>query len=515
MATAGPSITDGNGAALLTTISAPPGATDDGSSTAAAAAAGNGDIGNPALSAVTNTPGTNPETTIAVAGGVIGGIAFLSLLAFLVWFWRRRMIKKRRSTLLTPLSADPSRFDRGGASGSSGIMRNGEKGEYVINRGSIGPTPRTERIKATFDYNFSRIKGRVGDMMASRSTNGSVSETNASRGNIGGSAAANVSGGDSAKGRFMGFLGGIADTGAGLASKLRIGGSGGDATGRNEKRAMGMKNENTNGRPDFLTLLGMDERELERAAQNKKNKKKRASMDRGRHGSNNSNDYLGRLNLNFDDPFSDSNAIAHQSAKPAPLTVSQANNPFSDANEIRNNSSNNNDDYPILKPTTYVADIRRSRGQNDPPPNIRGESMYRDSVNTVNTVDTSAKRTRFRSDPFDLERPELLGRTTPKTVTSSNMSVAGSSNGPRLSDGTGSRLSGGVGTGDIRRPRATHQRGDSLTSKYSSGVSMGDWSDPGPDVGPSAPQWGRGDDSPTKGRRRSNSNGSTNVGRAL
>ncbi|ERT02641.1 hypothetical protein HMPREF1624_00942 [Sporothrix schenckii ATCC 58251] len=535
VATGGPqSITNGNGAAIFSTIAAPPEATDDGSSTAAAAAAAGGDGNNAAIGAVTNTPGTNPEATIAIAGGVIGGVAFLCLVAFLVWFWRRRMRKRRRSTLLTPLSTDPATF--GGRGGGDGTMRNGEKGEYVINRGSIGPTPKTERIKATLDYNIRRIKGRFGDMVASRASNGSV---NMDRGNSQFMAANNVSGsrdsnttnntentdaanggyGAAAKDRVAGWFSRIAGAGAGLTSKLR-GGSNVDAGGQNEKRAMDAQPNKKDGQPDFLTLLGMDERELERAAQNKKNsKKKRASMDRGRTGSNGNNDYLGRLNIDFDDPFSDSNAIAHQSAKPAPLAVSQTNNPFSDANAIRSNGG----EYSNPKPNTYVADIRRSRGQNDRLTDFRLESMYRDSVQTVNTVDTSAKRNRFRSDPFDLERPELLqlGRSTPRTVTSSNMSVAGSSNAPRMSDASGSRLSGGVGTGEIRRPRTAHQRGDSFTSKYSSGVSMGEWSDPGPDVGPSAPMWGdnnsdRRRDSPTKGRQRSNSDeSSSSVGKAL
>ncbi|CAK7232441.1 hypothetical protein SCUCBS95973_008260 [Sporothrix curviconia] len=529
-----PSITNGNGAAIFSTIAAPPGTTDDGSSTAAAAAAGDGS--SPALSAVTSTPGTSPETTIAVAGGVIGGLAFLCLVAFLVWFWRRRMRKRRRSTLLTPLSTDPATF--GGRGGAAGVVSNGEKGEYVINRGSIGPTPKTERIRATFDYNIRKIKGRFGDMMASRASNDSesmdqgnsqfMSTNNISRDSSSRGSSGEEADGSSAKDRVVGFFGRIAGTGASLTSKFRGGGSSDGAGGsQNEKRAMGTQANNQSSQPDFLTLLGMDERELERAAQNKKNsKKKRASMDRGRYGgsSSSNNDYLGRLNIDFDDPFSDTNAIAHQSAKPAPLTVSQANNPFSDANAVRNDGSDN---VSTLKPKTYVADIRRSRGQNDAlGSNFQAESIYRDSVQTVNTVDTSAKRNRFRSDPFDLERPELLqlGRVTPKTVTSSNMSVAGSSNAPRFSDASSSRLSGGVGTGDIRRPRASHQRGDSFTSKYSSGVSMGDWSDPGPDVGPSAPLSGVGStdrqrgvgDSPTKGRQRSNSGESNNsVGKAL
>jgi hypothetical protein len=238
--------------------------------------------------------------------------------------------------------------------------------------------------------------------------------------------------------------------------------------------------------PDFLTLLNMDERELDREAQ-----RRRASLSR-RNGSAGSTDqFLGRLNLSFgsDDPFSDANALAHTSAKPAPLVVSQGNNPFSDANAIRE-----------PKPSTYIADIRRSRGQsvsNNSTAGRQPSTMYRrESAGSVS--DFADRRNKFRSDPFDLERPELLAgaRAAKNSITSSMGATAGS-------DSRSSRVSGGVGTGGIRKPAGAHTRTDSFTSKYSSGVSMGDWSDPGPDVGPAASRFDGPEQrpSPTQGWR--------------
>jgi hypothetical protein len=249
------------------------------------------------------------------------------------------------------------------------------------------------------------------------------------------------------------------------------------------------KRDINNAQPDFLALLNMDERELDREAQ-----RRRASLSRKNGSAGSTDQFLGRLNLSFgsDDPFSDANALAHTSAQPAPLVVSQGNNPFSDANAIRE-----------PKPSTYVADMRRSRGQSvsnngGPPTSTRQPSTVyqRDSGGSVG--DFAGRRNKFRSDPFDLERPELLAgaRAAKNSITSSTGATAGG-------ESRSSRISGGVGTSEIRRPAGAHHRGDSFTSKYSSGVSMGDWSDPGPDVGPAASKWDgpepRG--SPTQGWR--------------
>ncbi|KAJ3560705.1 hypothetical protein NPX13_g9211 [Xylaria arbuscula] len=71
-------------------------------------------------------------------------------------------------------------------------------------------------------------------------------------------------------------------------------------------------------------------------------------------------------------------------------------------------------------------------------------------------------------------------------------------------------------------PRPSHKRTESFTSKYSSGVSsMGEWSDPGPDVGPAAGRWVPSPDSmlgrqPSMSRERDPGGGNQrNVGKAL
>ena len=343
-------------------------------------------------------------------------------------------------------------------------MNNSEKGEYVINRGSIGPTPKSERFKASLSYNIRVLKGRLGGMLSGQASSRGV---NMDRGNS--QFMDSSSRDNSSKGRFAG-------SGAGLAN------------GQNEKRAMGAPTDNHSGRPDFLTLLGMDEDELERAAQNKRaSKKRRASAERSRQGgsrSRNNNDYLDRLNVDLDNPFSDANTIARQSAKPAPFAVNQSNNPFSDANAVRNNGNN----FPLRESRTYISDDRRSRGQT--------ESMYRDSMQTVTTVDT--KRNRFRSDPFDLERPERLQHSQVPLPTASVSAQA-------IYNTPGSRVSDASRTGEIQLPRAAHQRVDSYTSKYSSGVSLGDWAEPGPDVGASVFVWG--DSGNTSSGRQQGGNG--------
>ncbi len=506
--------TDG-GAALFTTI---------GTDTPAAAST-DATTNNPAAISAVESPGSKTESTIAVAGGVVGGLALIGLVAFLVWFWRRRVLRKRRSTLLTPLDSDPARLGRGGRAQGQYVIERTEKGEYVLNRGSIGPTPRAERIKASFDYSLKRVKARFSQLMAPKS-GASASSVNMNRGNsqfMEDSLARRPTNGSPAKTPQRTAKDRLGDWWASLSPGAMFAGrkakeSADPFAAAREKKAADLNSRQP--QPDFLTLLGMDEQQLDREASKKKGQGQgQGGGSRRKPGSNNG--FLGGLQLDFgsEDPFSDANALAHQSAKPAPLVVSQTNNPFSDANAIQDMAPNG-----IPKPSTYVANIRRSRGQstdgNGPMPgpapgrggggggllmasnlnnmNQRGESVYRESALSVDTFATR-RNNKFRSDPFDLEAP--LNRT--QKTTSSNMSTAGSS-APRLSDVASSRLSGGVGTGDLRRPSRVasgfHGRSDSYSSKYSSGFSLGDWSDPGPDVGPAAARWG---DSPTKGNRNS------------
>ncbi|KAI0453927.1 hypothetical protein F5B21DRAFT_265502 [Xylaria acuta] len=409
------------------------------------------------------------QTTVAVAGGVIGGLALISIIAFLLWFWRKRLMKKRRSTLLTPLST-------GQANGR------GEKGPYIISRNSLGPTTIPEKVRAVVGYNYHRLRGRVNSLVT-RSPKPSV---DLNRGNsqfgLPGTPAsrsaprAGVSTDDATttKGRFLDWWGRLTEDGN-LNWKLRNDPKGGrpnnDTYTSMSKVAQPRKKGS---QPDFLTLLSMDE-EQQRGADNNTaagNSNPRRSQSLG------NDHFLGGLGLNFDieNPFSDSNAMSHDSAKVKPLAVlgPEASNPFSDANALpapaRPANTSNAGGL-----ATYVQNIRRSRGYSvsaantRPPSSTRMPSMYRESRVSVETSDT--RRNKFRSDPFDLDRPELFAQSPESGPGPSTRSGYGGSN---------ERVA-------LPVPRVAHARNESFTSKYSSGVSsMGEWSDPGPDVGPAA-----------------------------
>ncbi|KAI8627591.1 hypothetical protein F5Y19DRAFT_465782 [Xylariaceae sp. FL1651] len=424
------------------------------------------------------------QTTVAVAGGVIGGLAVVSLVAFLVWFWRKRLMKKRRSTLLTPLSAD-------------GADARGEKGPYIISRNSLGPTTIPEKLRAVVGYNYQRLRGRVNSLVA-RSPKPSVDlnrgnsqfglpDTTASRSS---SRAGNAgTGTTTAKGRFVDWWGRLTEDGN-LNWKLRSDPKSGrlnndtftalPSTAGNKRRGS---------QPDFLTLLSMDEKQ-QGAGNAAGGGGSSSSGNPRRSQSLGSDHFLGGLGLNFDteNPFADSNAMSHDSAKVMPLTVSGANNPFSDANAIPGPPRSASNNGAGAGPATYVQNIRRSRGYSastanlQPPSAVtaaRLPSMYRESSVSVESFDT--RRNKFRSDPFDLDRPELLVQSPQ----SSTRGVAGSSDGGRSS--RYSRHNSAKGLPNM--PRPAHARAESFTSKYSSGVSMGEWSDPGPDVGPAAGRW--------------------------
>ncbi|KAI1338105.1 hypothetical protein F5Y15DRAFT_131673 [Xylariaceae sp. FL0016] len=483
----------GNAAAPLQTTAI--GSTD--TSDSATSSAGLSGTAVPATGDAAST-----QTTVAVAGGVIGGLAAISLIVFLIWFWRKRTTKKRRSTLLTPLSTEPRFRDRG------------EKGPYVINRTSLGPTTVPEKVKAIVGYNYKRIREGVNNIV-SRDSNPSV---NLNRGNsqfgmpdTPVSQASNTTETNhnftlTTKERFVDWWGRLKEDNLGGWRLRRE-----SRSNRNDNSpfaaSKGLKEQQRpmlGSQPDFLTLLSMDDQQLDREA---------ASRDRGSMGGVNganqrrsqslgNEHFLGGLGLNFDDPFSDANVMARDSAKVQPLAVSSANNPFSDANAIAAPSATKQ-----MGPTTYVQSIRRSRTQSishtRKSSNVtRMESIYRESGASIESFET--RRNKFRSDPFDLDRPELL---------SSNNSSTGGVGGSNRSSRSSRSSRGLPGT-----PRAAHVRQESFTSKYSSGASLGDWSDPGPDVGPAAGRWDTPTPDSSKGRpgeNRKSASSQGSVGKAM
>lgn len=513
--------TDTSAAAPFTTIglASGSGAAAAGTQTAASA--------QTVLAVPSTSSGSNGNSsTIAVAGGVIGGVAVISLVAFFIWFWRRRILKKRRSTLLTPLSADPS----------FGTGPRAEKPGYFIRRDSIGPTPRSTKIKAALRAQYGRVRGRLDTLTRSASVRSTVSHSTVrsvdmNRGNsqfmdtspiIGherknsSALSARADNDMSIKERIIEmwarFTGGRSqDPGD---DKNDIFAARGISGGMKEKTVTPSSRRLTN-KPDFLTLLNMDDGELDREAQ-------RRRLSRTRGGSEGSG--IGGLTLDFgEDPFSDVNALTTNNLKAVPLVVSGANNPFSDTNAIAGSSA-------PPRPSTYVKDIRRSRGQSvgastidlnkvydlqglrvvnetsRPPSGTTGvgpheSSFYfRDSSGSIESFAT--KRGKFRSDPFDLEQlssqvsGSIPGYTTRPNIPSSNFSTVGDSNhGGRFSSSGSISMQyqqsvGSMGAGILARPAAAHTRNISdISSRYTSGISNGtldEWSDPGPDVGPAA-----------------------------
>ncbi|OBR15991.1 hypothetical protein CH63R_01171 [Colletotrichum higginsianum IMI 349063] len=413
---------------------------------------------------------------VVIASSVVGAVAVLGLFGFLLWLWRKRLLKKRRSTLLTPLSTDP-RF------------RHTENTPYVIDRGSLGPTPRSAKLKAALGYNFQRFRVQLGGLVSRNRDSSSARDRsqfmNVSQHSRNSSSWSNHTGPRdvvTTKDRIKDWWERLT---ADMKFNWRLRG---DRIVEKDPfaptRDMQDRNAAMGGQPDFLTLLGMDDTEVQREAQ-------RRRLSRGQGSAGSADHFLGGLGLNFENaaanPFSDVNALPHDSAKPAPLAVANiGNDPFSDANAISAPAA------AVKPPSTYVVDVRRSRGTSfgggttRPPSGStyspRLESMYRDSMQSVESFAT--RRNKFRSDPFDLERPELLGSRT--TQASSNYNQGG-----------------GGGGGAPRVPGSAHTRADSFSSKYSSGVSMDGWSDPGPDVGPSSsgPSYRHEAESPVAGYR--------------
>ncbi|OBT49185.1 hypothetical protein VE00_00010 [Pseudogymnoascus sp. WSF 3629] len=203
----------------------------------------------------------------------------------------------------------------------------------------------------------------------------------------------------------------------------------------------------------------------------------------------------GSLGIDFWDlgnPFSDPTPVATTGA-----TRTLALNPFADPSPAAAGVSR---PQPSVG-TTYVADVRRSRGQSFSTPrhpSIRtSRERSRDRDTMLSSVTTNTRRGKGRSDPFDLERPELL------------RGVGAGARGSVLSDvqelpsSAGSSLKGGVagGGGKMGGVEAGGEmvlgvglNHESWTSRYSRGSSAGfsDWGDPGPDLGPRGGYGGAG-----------------------
>ncbi|KAK7943208.1 uncharacterized protein PG986_012321 [Apiospora aurea] len=409
--------------------------------------------------AASQTAGSDAEVTNtgpSCGGWRTRGVAFVAIAVLIFWLVRRKLRRKRRSTLLTPLGGPENGFG------------NLEKRPYTFSRDSIGPTPLSEKFRATFGQSLKKIRGRVKSLVVrspspsvnldrgnSQFLDGSISVSDAGR-----SRSAGRDGSPERERRFLGLF-----SRSNGESGWRFGSRGKQDSEELFANTRGMKDtqRGRSSQPDFLTLLNMDDKQLAEQA-NIKRKTLAGKQNRRSSSAGSAEHFLGGLGLNFrsTDPFSDANAMPHNSAIPPPLSTStDGKDPFADANALRPPTQSKR----IGPPSTYTDSVRRSRGQSvggSRPPSSRPRTgtMYRDSGDSVESFQT--RRNKFRSDPFDLDRPELL---------SSSASTSSSQNMPP--------------TGRVpSTPGRAHTRASSYSSRYSSGVNtLDDFGDPGPDIG--------------------------------
>lgn len=246
-------------------------------------------------------------------------------------------------------------------------------------------------------------------------------------------------------------------------------------------RGMNEKQANPKTGPAFNHLLGMDEREFTSPA----------SLANGGMLLP-----IGSLGPSFESNkgmfASPSRAASTTAARSHPYVATYAHpntstyaNPFMDpASGPRPGNSDPFEDPTMPKASTHIAHARHSGEQsasaaNGPPgsryplpsrpPSVLSlvaqnvDGHYRDTVFT--TFSESARRGKGRSDPFDLERPELW---KPNELTLSNLEPV------PLAIVGGARRS-------VYGPTHAHTKSTYTASRYSSGPSV--WGDPGTDVG--------------------------------
>jgi hypothetical protein len=473
---------------------------------------------SPAESSASAGISSNPRLTPGpVVGGVIGGIALVGIVGFLVWLFRRRR-RYNRDSMLTPL----------------GTGR--EKTFYEIDNGSVGPTKLSTRLGARVGYQTGKIRDAAAGLGAAIAGFGATlkskvvgdrSETpsiNLNRGNSqfldgpipqhsrNNSVLSNNTGQITFKERFNDWWEQFAEN---VISKWRL--------RREEKepadpfaaaRGMTEKQAELNEAPNFSQLLDMDDHNLELRPE-----RRSISLPSGNQlGA--SYPSLGSLGLNFEssDPFADPvlmippKTLNKPWAPPNPGAKPANINPFADP-VVQPQPS-------IQKQNTYKPDIRRSRGQSIDTTNNNNNvyrpssagglgsripssiapsrDSYRDTV--FSSFSGNARKGKGRSDPFDLERPELwrgnnlnnMGSNMPSNITSNHPPLRASSNlypdplqmNSLRGDPPGLKNSSGVKTRQVSVQQPRIVSNTSFASKYSSGVSsLGEWGDPGPDLG--------------------------------
>ncbi|KAJ1324262.1 interleukin 15 receptor alpha [Microdochium nivale] len=408
-----------------------------------------------ALPSLSSGSGMGPQATAAVAGSVAGTVVLIGILAFL-FCWRRR---KRRNSSGSPSS--PNSAERG--------VR--EKEPYVITRSSIGPTPNSQKFKASLSYKYKeaclqvvelgvRAAETIGlrkrtdvDLDRGPSQYGPLMTGAHSRSNSGADAlpVANVP----PKREYPDWWDRLTqDDGQNWTLKP------GQDINRASSNVMGADPTAARNLPPPIpprrgpvldggptpTRTNSTGQAPGRAAPTARLPQPRLAAP--------SDHFMSNMGLNFEaaDPFSDVNSMSHVSAMVMPLSTPTESNPFSDTNALPT--------QPQAKgPRNHIQGVQHARREshNSVMRRQQADSVYRES--TISQESFQTRRNRVRSDPFDLDRPDLRA-----AIPSNTASVA---NNPPQPDA----------------PRQAHMRTHSTSSsKYS--VSDSGFSDPGPDVGP-------------------------------
>ncbi|KAF7562000.1 hypothetical protein G7046_g2144 [Stylonectria norvegica] len=423
----------------------------------------------------------NPPSTPVLVGSVVGGLAMVSMIAFCIWLWRRRVRKNRRSTLLTPLSISPS-------------QNFGEA--YEIDQRSLGPTPLPTKWAAVITYNARRIGRRCQQPL---DTTGS--SVNLNRGNSQFMEPTPTHSRDNSlnpdhttrisnKGPFLGWW----SRQKANPSFERVLRNKSTEAGRYVTRPMTESRNEAVSRSGALTFP--DTEDKQRGNSNQPRRMRRSH----RRSSASANRFLGDLGHDSEDaksptPFSDANAtVGHPVLMQSKL--------------LTNRNSSNSHPWTQKAPDTYITDVRRSRGnsmassQVYQTPSMNKQSyLYHTYLESAQSgASFTTQRNKVRSDPFDLE----LG----------NASILNAQNRrPVPQDSLLERIH------SISQPVSIHTRNESFTSRYTSGMSaVGTWGDPGPDVGIAASR--RANDEDGRPSRYSTelsqgSNESASVGKAL
>ncbi|KAH7325092.1 hypothetical protein B0I35DRAFT_406821 [Stachybotrys elegans] len=300
-------------------------------------------------------------SSATIAGGVIGGLAALLIIAFLIWFWRRRVHKKRRNSLLTPFNMPPGAEKR--------------RMTYEFDSGSVGPTPRTAKMKAAID---NKVEGF---------------------------------------GHLIAWPWRRKDRG------IKLDGEYSQFSSEANRMPMDVDRD-ANATPDFNALVSMQERQ--------------AQHRRGRSSASfrSTDHFLAGLGLDLDsaergaDPFADSNAVGAKSTAAPPAT-----DPFSDASAIRAPPTAWKPSTTYVEGVRRSRGSSVSAGRNSRAQSVQSStriSGYRESRRSIDAFEQ--RRDKFRSDPFDLELDARLPRVPQDSIGMAIGGALSSSSGSRYSN---------------------------------------------------------------------------------